>query len=173
AFQTLDEHDKQILIKNSCVEIILIRSAVVYDYELGFWDIFVKNNNSVRVKLDILKESPLDVYTVCKQFLVKAKRDCESDSIIFDLLTAIVLFDPKRPNLVNRDVVKFQQKIYLYLLRRYLALRYQPESEIKFAKTLSLLNDLYVWGDLQRKSSLTRDPNHLGPLLTEILDINQ
>ncbi|CAG2103563.1 unnamed protein product, partial [Medioppia subpectinata] len=41
AFQTLDEHDKQILIKNSCVEIILIRSAVVYDYELGFWDIFV------------------------------------------------------------------------------------------------------------------------------------
>ncbi|CAG2173924.1 unnamed protein product [Oppiella nova] len=35
-------------------------------------------------------------------------------------VTAIILFNPNRPNLIHRDVVKSEQQLYIYLLQRYL-----------------------------------------------------
>ncbi|CAG2102587.1 unnamed protein product [Medioppia subpectinata] len=126
-FKAVSEMDRYILVKQSCVEICLMRSALVYDYRTGYWNIF--------------------------------------------LLTAITLFNPNQPNLSNRDAVQFQQKLYLYLLRRYLQLKYRWDSEWKFKQILNVVNDVHVLGHLQRQSSVDRDPNQLGPLLTEIYDI--
>ncbi|CAG2175074.1 unnamed protein product, partial [Oppiella nova] len=69
-------------------------------------------------------------------------------------LTAIVLFNPDQPNLEHKNFVKLQQDIYMYLLQRYLAVRYQSQTEstLKFVKL---------------------DPDHVPPLMKDILDINE
>ncbi|CAG2162693.1 unnamed protein product [Oppiella nova] len=41
-----------------------------------------------------------------------------SELLTATTLTAIVLFNPNRLNLINRDVIKLQQHTYVYLLRR-------------------------------------------------------
>ncbi|CAG2164546.1 unnamed protein product, partial [Oppiella nova] len=41
------------------------------------------------------------------------------------LLTAIILFNPNRPNLTHRHYVQLEQQLYIYLLQRYLLLKYK------------------------------------------------
>ncbi|CAG2183330.1 unnamed protein product, partial [Oppiella nova] len=67
-------------------------------------------------------------------FLDKILPEWDSDNIIIDLLTAIILFDANRPKLLHRESVKLQQQCYMYLLQRYLRLRYQSDcvSDTKF-----------------------------------------
>ncbi|CAG2170086.1 unnamed protein product, partial [Oppiella nova] len=45
-------------------------------------------------------------------------------------LTAIVLFNPNRPNLIHRDVVKAEQQLYIYLLQRILNMSLTHDSGI-------------------------------------------
>ncbi|CAG2116945.1 unnamed protein product [Medioppia subpectinata] len=59
-------------------------------------------------------------------------------------LTAIILFNPNRPNLINKPLIKLQQRIYMYLLQRYLLLRYRTDgvSGLKYRKLLVMINQL-------------------------------
>ncbi|CAG2164666.1 unnamed protein product [Oppiella nova] len=130
AFQSVSETDRYILVKYSCVEICLLRSALVFDYQTEYW---TNNEESFCMKLDVIKHSSLAVYNAYK---------------------------------------KFQQKVYLYLLRRYMQLKYRSDGGIKYAKILNVLNDLHLLGHLQRQSGSQKDPKQLGPLLTEVYDTN-
>ncbi|CAG2105778.1 unnamed protein product [Medioppia subpectinata] len=105
-FKAVSEMDRYILVKQSCVEICLMRSALVYDYRTGYWNIFLRNDDSYRIKLNVIKQHSNDIYKAFKTFLQNAKLECGSDSLIFDLLTAITLFNPNQPNLSNRDAVQ-------------------------------------------------------------------
>ncbi|CAG2181419.1 unnamed protein product, partial [Oppiella nova] len=117
-------------------------------------------------------ENPFEFYDSLKKFLLKVKLECGFDSLIFDLLTAILLFNPSLPDLTHRDVIKFQQKLYLYLLKRYLMIKYdQPDSDVKCAKILSIINDLHVLAHLHRQITAQRDPKQIGPLLQEVYSI--
>ncbi|CAG2161710.1 unnamed protein product, partial [Oppiella nova] len=42
-------------------------------------------------------------------------------------LTAIILFNPNRPSLINKTAIKLQYYIYVHLLQRYLQLRYRSD----------------------------------------------
>ncbi|CAG2173133.1 unnamed protein product [Oppiella nova] len=193
SFRSISENDKYILVKNSCVEILHLRSALIFDYENGLWNIFIKNGETFRVKFESMKENPFEFYDSLKKFLLKVKLECGFDSLIFDLfydslkkfllkvklecgfdslifdlLTAILLFNPSLPDLTHRDVIKFQQKLYLYLLKRYLMIKYQPDSDVKCAKILSIITDLHVLAHLHRQITAQRDPKQIGPLLQEV-----
>ncbi|CAG2101855.1 unnamed protein product [Medioppia subpectinata] len=52
-----------------------------------------------------------------------------NDSTAINLLTAIILYNPNRPNLTHKHNVKLEQQLYIYLLQRYLLLKYRSESE--------------------------------------------
>ncbi|CAG2101555.1 unnamed protein product [Medioppia subpectinata] len=80
------------------------------------------------------------------------------------LMTAIVLFNPYRPGLKYKAIVKLQQHIYMHLLKRYLMMKYGTESEAneKFMHLYYL--------DMKCKQSLLQRPYHpLPPLLREII----
>ncbi|CAG2181535.1 unnamed protein product, partial [Oppiella nova] len=56
-------------------------------------------------------------------------------------LTAIILFNPNRPNLVNKNTIKLQQYVYFHLLKRYLQMKYRSEL-LSNGKLLRLIKNL-------------------------------
>ncbi|CAG2100788.1 unnamed protein product [Medioppia subpectinata] len=68
--------------------------------------------------------------------------------------------------------MKLQQHIYMYLLQRYLLLKYQSESVAKtrFSQFMNILTELNVLRDIQRTHTLDQSLN-VTPLLLEVLDL--
>ncbi|CAG2100067.1 unnamed protein product [Medioppia subpectinata] len=82
-----------------------------------------KSNNSVyNVKLDLYRPNDY-AYSNQLKFLGNIGLDWDSDTLIIDLLTAIILFNPNRPNLLNKNMIKLQQNIFIHLLQRYLQMK--------------------------------------------------
>ncbi|CAG2101856.1 unnamed protein product [Medioppia subpectinata] len=51
------------------------------------------------------------------------------DPIAIDLLTAIIFYNPNRPNIRHKHNVKLEQQLYIYLLQRYLLWKHRSDSE--------------------------------------------
>ncbi|CAG2173952.1 unnamed protein product [Oppiella nova] len=76
--------------------------------------------------------------------------------------------------LQHPDIVKLQQYIYLYLLQRYLTVRYQSDSVLrtKFSRLMSVLSDVYFLGETQMKIVADRSPvADCSPLLKEVFNM--
>ncbi|CAG2103586.1 unnamed protein product, partial [Medioppia subpectinata] len=60
------------------------------------------------------------------------------DPTAIDLLTAIIFYNPNRPNLMHKHNVKLEQQLYIYLLQRYLLWKYRSDSEsrMKYGKLM-------------------------------------
>ncbi|CAG2178986.1 unnamed protein product [Oppiella nova] len=104
------------------------------------------------------------MYYVYKTHFTRICSECDSD-----LLTAIVLFNPNRPNLIHRNVIKLEQNIYIYLLQRYLHYKYDTEYEAKCKceRLLDTLQDITILGDMQMKDTSQENADDFGPLSRE------
>ncbi|CAG2114959.1 unnamed protein product [Medioppia subpectinata] len=127
---------------------------------LGSVDNFDPINNRWMYKMDntnalmvYLSEHGPNIADMFKKFLHGICYEWDSDGTLMVLLTAIILFNPNRPSLIHREVVKFQQYVYKYLLKRYLLLKYRTEfvSQTKYTKLMDILTDLQHLGESQRQ----------------------
>ncbi|XP_054153123.1 nuclear hormone receptor HR96-like isoform X2 [Oppia nitens] len=173
SFNNICENDKISLIKFGAMDLVYIRQVSIFDAETKQWKYVMDNQNSVLLSLDMMKELPKKIFSKYKRFFLKISKEWETDPVILDLLTAIVLFDPNRPRLQNKELIKLQQYIYMHLLQRYLQLRYQSESDskLKFLKLLNTLIDLNVLGQTKRENVKKKDPNIMSPLMKEIFEV--
>ncbi|XP_054169203.1 nuclear hormone receptor HR96-like [Oppia nitens] len=174
AFQSLCSNDQLAIVKFSCLEALFLRTALYFDYNSEHWTFIMDSNNALEFKLDLLKDSPLDgIYVTFKKFLQNLRSEWDFDPFVIDLLTVIVLFNPDRPNIIHKEIVKLQQQLYMYLLQRYLRLKYvsECESKTKFVKIMNSLEYLRHLNDIHRRNQNAKNTNHLGPLLREILDL--
>ncbi|CAG2163907.1 unnamed protein product [Oppiella nova] len=73
---------------------------------------FEDNDYSLRIGGEIFE------LTVFKDFLNNMIPQWNQDSIIMDLLTVIILFNPNRPNLRHKHYINLEQQLYIYLLQR-------------------------------------------------------
>ncbi|CAG2099961.1 unnamed protein product [Medioppia subpectinata] len=179
-FNGLVESDRLTLIKYSALEIINLRMISCFNFEEGFWDIIL-NNTTYRVTLELFKrEGRLEsvgcgTYDYHRSFLQNMGLDWESDPLIIDFLTAILLFNPNRPNLLNKSMVKHQQNIYMHLLSRYLRMKCRSEF-LASAKLLRLIDSLKYLNVLNTRIAYhahTKKLNGLNPrfpLFREICD---
>ncbi|CAG2162031.1 unnamed protein product [Oppiella nova] len=129
SFTGICDEDRMFLLKAGYREILPMRSLIAYNYDRQHWAIVLDSNNTTVLKVTTLKMFGQDYYDLYKKFFNKYGREWDFDSIILDLLTAIALFTPDRPNIVHKHAVKLQQQMYIHLLRRYLRLKYS-ESEM-------------------------------------------
>ncbi|CAG2168820.1 unnamed protein product, partial [Oppiella nova] len=72
-------------------------------------------DESYLVNLDIFRghSHGIEIYSCYeyhKMILQYMGHDWESDDIILDFLTAILLFNPNRPKLIHKQMVKYQQQ---------------------------------------------------------------
>jgi len=69
------------------------------------------------------------------------------------------------------DFNRVQHQLYLYLLQRYLRIKYGSECETKFSHILHILQDIHVLNELHKENYREIMSEKCGPLLREILDI--
>ncbi|CAG2099982.1 unnamed protein product [Medioppia subpectinata] len=147
----VNQEDKLILIKYACMELIILRANYCWDSQAEKWTIFMDNDTSFIVPLDLLKSEKRNLFNTYKVYFNKILPEWNWDSVILDLLTAIVLFNPNRPNLSDRFTVKFQQQMYIHLLQRYLMLRFRWEWQwkAKMANLMNALIDLHLVSEIE------------------------
>ncbi|CAG2105656.1 unnamed protein product [Medioppia subpectinata] len=131
AFNQLSDTDQLSLIKYGCFDICALRSVLCFNYDYEYWNYQMGADKSVILKLDLLKAEKRNIYGSYHTFLTNIGRQWDSDPIVIDLLTTILLFNPDRPELMSRELIRLQQNIYMYLLQRYLIIKYGSESEAK------------------------------------------
>ncbi|XP_054169174.1 uncharacterized protein LOC128966351 [Oppia nitens] len=145
-FNSINLNDQIALIKYGSIEISCLRSIIGYNDDTK--QIVLPDENpdeSVIVKIDTINDNKQYLYKAFIKFYEKIVRIWDSDELILDLVTAILLFNPNRPKLQHRNTIKFNQQIYIYLLKRYLLLRYRSDSECdsKFLKLMNTFKDLH------------------------------
>ncbi|CAG2100862.1 unnamed protein product [Medioppia subpectinata] len=61
-------------------------------------------------------------------------------------LTAITLFNPNVPNISHTTAIRLKQQLYIYLLQRYLLLKYRSESEsqTRLQNLMIILNEFKI-----------------------------
>ncbi|CAG2163763.1 unnamed protein product [Oppiella nova] len=87
---------------------------------------------------------------------------CSEDQLIlvtgaYHELIAILLFDPNRPNITHQQTIRLEQQLYIYLLQRYLVMKYGLEWESRLQKLMITLRDLQVMIELRRIYQYTRN----------------
>ncbi|CAG2179236.1 unnamed protein product [Oppiella nova] len=152
-FDTLCENDRISLIKYGCFIMFCMRSLPAYDYSSDHWTYPIDNENSMI--LTLYQMFPYAYSMAFKRVFHSLSQELDSDPVVLDLLTAILLFNPDRPMLTHRELVKLQQNIYMYLLHRYILLKYRKKSESqqhKYSKLMKCLKDLNILGEKHLES---------------------
>ncbi|XP_054169167.1 nuclear hormone receptor HR96-like [Oppia nitens] len=151
-FENLCDNDRICLMKYGSSEISHLRMIEFFNFVDNYWTILNNNNYSIVVKLDTLnsfRQFPIDWKN---DYFLKSVSDWDPDPIILDLLTAIMLFNPNRSNLMYSHVIKLQQRVYLYLLQRYLLMKYRCKdlSKSRFINLMQMLSKLTLMCKLLR-----------------------
>ncbi|CAG2107001.1 unnamed protein product [Medioppia subpectinata] len=174
-FTTLCEEDKICLVKAACPEIICLISVINFHFNGEFWTVAIDDENATILPLDVFRNVDQTLYEGHRNFLYAISEGYDCDVNIIDLLIAISLFNPNRPDLMHKDIIKSQQQLYIHLLRRYLELKYNSmsETERRFGVLMNNLRQLYAVNRLCVNTFHTAEPKEAGPLVDEIFDINQ
>ncbi|CAG2104240.1 unnamed protein product [Medioppia subpectinata] len=167
AFVNVCPDDQLALIKSSFMEVYLLRFLTYYNREKQYFIVDMDQNTSLWLGLEDFK------FTIFLDYVNNVYPEWERDPIILELLTAIIIFNPKHPDLSHRASIKLEQQIYIYLLRKYLQLkcRSQFESELRLQTLMNSMTDLKIAGDLHREDEINEYHNYkpyYGPLLKEL-----
>ncbi|XP_054169180.1 nuclear hormone receptor HR96-like [Oppia nitens] len=164
-------NDRLALIKFGFLEILILRYAIRYNTETNVWTGNLDNDDSFVHSLEVLKYEERNMYNIYKDYYHKLIPESQCDSLIMDLLSAILLLNPKRPYLIHRDVIKSEQQLYIYLLQRYLLNRYPSESEsqIKLQNLMNTLIDIQVLNEIEKRNGIERYLQYFGPISKEML----
>ncbi|XP_054169144.1 nuclear hormone receptor HR96-like [Oppia nitens] len=173
AFQALCESDKICLLKYSVIEIFTLRILLDMDFDKYYWNIVTNSEVGTLVSMDLLIKGKRNYIESYADFIRKFLPEWDSDKVVIDLLSAILLFDASRPLLTHRESIKVQQQVYMYLLQRYLRMRYPSECDanIKFLRLLNSLHDLHIVNE-KIASAWSEGPVNT-PLLKEIANRTQ
>ncbi|XP_054166222.1 nuclear hormone receptor HR96-like [Oppia nitens] len=149
AFSSICQTDAIALVKYGCVDLFCMRSVPNYNCTDDNWTFALDNQDSIIINMKAIKNFPSNVYHFSRKFYHQICREWDTDLVILDLLTAIILFNPDRPNLLHKHMIKYHQHLYLYLLQRYLLLKYRTESaaQLKFRRLMNCLVDFKVLSD--------------------------
>ncbi|CAG2166426.1 unnamed protein product [Oppiella nova] len=178
-FQKLCLEDQISLVKYGCLELNFLRSLLYFNKQTQEYRFPLTDTSTLKVSLESFKEHRMQTYYPLKLFIDKIFLEWNRDQVIIDLLSAIVIMNPKRPNLTHKQSIKLEQQLYVYLLQRYLLLRYQSESESKLQKLMVSLTDLMITAEAHKQCEVQEVYEcrpllqYYGPLLSEVYDLHQ
>ncbi|CAG2169596.1 unnamed protein product [Oppiella nova] len=115
AFNNICDADKICLLNYGSIDLFCIRSLPNYDYTRENWTFVMDKDTSLIVSLNVLQNMPRNAHKLCKNFFHTIAKEWDTDSVILDLvvhsqsystyLTAIIFFNPNRPNLKHKHMV--------------------------------------------------------------------
>ncbi|XP_015121077.1 nuclear hormone receptor HR96 [Diachasma alloeum] len=171
AFKNMCQEDQLALLKGGCTEMLILRSALTYDFEKDLWKIPHSQESMSMIKTDVLKQAKGNIYAEHAKFVKDFDPKWRDENIIL-ILSAIALFTPDRARVVHSDVIKLEQNSYYYLLRRYLESVYPGcESKSMFLRLIRKISDLHRLNKEVVGVYLNVNPSSVEPLLIEIFDL--
>ncbi|XP_054153172.1 nuclear hormone receptor HR96-like [Oppia nitens] len=174
-FRELCDNDQLALVKYGCIEALFMLIAPLFDYNTKCFTFQMINGNTFVMDLEVMKSNHPIVYTLYNRFLTNFYNEWDSDPFIVDLLVAIILFNPERPNLIYNELVKLQYHLYIHLLIRYLRLKYgyNYDAKTKFMKIFNIIQDVEQLDQINRQNhGAYGQKTDLNPLVQEIFDIS-
>ncbi|CAG2108303.1 unnamed protein product [Medioppia subpectinata] len=120
-------------------------------------------------KILLLKYSSIQVIFLRSILYFNDTADCVRVQVMY----SIIVFNPDHCNLANKNVIKLQQHIYMYLLQRYLQCKYGSDCEAKtrFLQLMNIIIDLNVLREVHKRNIEESAKISIPPLLEEVLDI--
>ncbi|CAG2118514.1 unnamed protein product, partial [Medioppia subpectinata] len=177
AFHTVCDGDQISLLKMGGLDVLLLRSIVSYDSLTNSWIIFENDSKSTRVSVDMWRNAETEgVFERHKRFISNMFSLWDGDPLVLDLLSAILMFNPNRPNLAHKETIKLQRQVYTHLLQRYLHVKYGSEDEAKtrLMQYLSNFDDIFALSRSHANSFMVRQDFSVNPfplpLLKEICE---
>ncbi|CAG2103948.1 unnamed protein product [Medioppia subpectinata] len=146
SFTCIAPDDQLSLFKNSCVELSCLKMFTEFNEQSMMFNMSLDDKNSLVFDLDCVK------------------------------MMTILLFNPNRPDLKYRHYVKLEQQLYIYLLQRYLLLKYGSnyESETKLQRLMNSLKELRICSEIHKineTEEIREDLQNYGPLVKEVYDL--
>ncbi|CAG2100789.1 unnamed protein product [Medioppia subpectinata] len=128
-------------------------------------------------KILLLKYSSIQVIFLRSILYFNDTADCVRVQVVSSPdnyhMYSIIVFNPDHCNLANKNVIKLQQHIYMYLLQRYLQCKYGSDCEAKtrFLQLMNVIIDLNVLREVHKRNIEESAKISIPPLLEEVLDI--
>ncbi|KAH9426438.1 zinc ion binding [Dermatophagoides pteronyssinus] len=146
SFANLILGDQIDLLQHNIIDMLVIRSVLLYDPDReAYCFLDDKCKVSIMVDYEIIRPCCIKYdFEQHKNFPAKFKHEWKNDNIIFDLLTAIILFTP-RLNQQQNEKIKEEYSRYICLLRRYLQIKYghgNDDAKNSFQILMSLIDEM-------------------------------
>ncbi|CAG2106711.1 unnamed protein product [Medioppia subpectinata] len=131
------------MVKHGCIAFNLLKASAFYKREVaGLY--FPMNDHDIPIDSDnsdnwviLSLESITGLQTSLFKFYFSAfVTDFDSDIHILELIMPVLLFNPDLLNIINRERIEQQQQLYLYLLQKYLRVKYGNNFDNKYEKYL-------------------------------------
>ncbi|CAG2169271.1 unnamed protein product [Oppiella nova] len=106
-FNAVCVSDQIALIKYGSIEMVYLRQIIGYNADTNHLVVPDEDpTQSVVIYLDAINQEKQYLYKAHVKYFQEFVREWDCDETIVDLLTAIILFDPNRPSLQHRMLVK-------------------------------------------------------------------
>ena len=174
-FQRLDQDDQITLLKGAVLEVLVLRSAKMFDSRGKSWSVQSKDGEQKSVSamgLQCGDNEDAHFMQQYQHFVVSLLQSTMRDNVILMILMIMTLFSPDRGRLTRKDLVVQAQEDYASILKEYCEKRY-PKEKPMFAKILQKLADIRDISETHSKMLLHYKSDELVPLIVEIFNFSR
>lgn len=174
-FQRLDQDDQITLLKGAVLEVLVLRSAKMFDSRGKSWSVQSKDGEQKSVSamgLSFGDNEDAHFMQQYQQFVVSLLTATMRDNVILMVLMVMTLFSPDRGRLSRKDMVVEAQEEYASILKEYCERRY-PKEKLMFARILQKLADIRDISETHSKMLLHYKSDELVPLIVEIFNLSR
>ncbi|XP_074603601.1 nuclear hormone receptor HR96-like [Brevipalpus obovatus] len=172
SFRNLCQDDQIALVKGGALDMMLMQATRYFDADQKCW---LDEMTGFKVDITILQKTKTDLIKSHLNFISDFSPRWRKDLNINLLLVAITLFS-ERPHLHHSNTVRLEQASYEYLMKRYLDSQYLNDPCQASSDYYHLMGKSEDLRELTKKHTnlyLELGPQAIGPLLMEILNLNQ
>ncbi|KAJ6221597.1 hypothetical protein RDWZM_000142 [Blomia tropicalis] len=147
-FTILNGSEQLILLKSFLPSIMPIRMSFHWNRETETIPVIINESSDAAIAVRYHTSLQLrnrELIYENKLIIDKLNLAMKNDSIIRDLLIAQMLFKPQNGETElseqTNEYVRHQRNLYCHLLQKYLLLKYECDSEMKFQNLIQMIND--------------------------------
>ncbi|CAD5220246.1 unnamed protein product [Bursaphelenchus okinawaensis] len=176
-FRRTSYEDKIALLKGGLSELLILRGLMVFDPRKNAWIHNIHSGSQlISLHVDVLKKTPEEEhYDAHIRFLTSFDDEWRRNEFVMLILNGILLFNPNRPNIRNKEQIQASRVMYINLLKCYLDgfCGANRSSEEAFNNLLAKLDDLTELNRSLQRIYQSLNPDDLDPLLKELFADNK
>ena len=173
-FQRLDQDDQITLLKGAVLEVLVLRSAKMFDSRGKSWSVQKDGEQKSVSAMGLQLGDNEDAHFMqqYQHFVMTLLTATMRDNVILMILMVMTLFSPDRGRLARKDMVVEAQEEYASILKEYCERRY-PKEKLMFARILQKLADIRDISETHSKMLLHYKSDDLVPLIVEIFNLSR